>query len=77
MIFLLPVLPVRTAVLTGWDCSTDKAKQQYWLYRTGKLCSFVEKVDCFKSYSQYGLTRIITIHTQGSPLLNIETVAEY
>ena len=28
-------------------------------------CSFVEKVDYFKSYSQYGLTRIITIHAQG------------
>ena len=30
-----------------------------------KACSFVEKVDYFKSYSQYGLTRIITIHAQG------------
>ena len=28
-------------------------------------CSFVEKVDYFRSYSQYGLTRIITIHAQG------------
>lgn len=28
-------------------------------------CSFVEKVDYFKSYSQYGLALIITIHAQG------------